>query len=175
MFWFNVAFNNFSVISRRCLVVTRSSVLTFIVLLHCSIMPQTLDMIPHPVTLIYSDNGYTSPTSTLQVWVPSEEQLVPFLAALVCRCPELNPCPPVPQSGHSTYWATRAGNGCDVRTEMKLTVRHHEACRVMLNIYLMTEFSICTKHYMSHVTRKPVSGVCDQVRLKSACPADETR
>ena len=28
-----------------------SSVLTFIVLPHCNIMPQTLDMIPHPVTL----------------------------------------------------------------------------------------------------------------------------
>ena len=51
LFWFNVAFNNFSVISRRCLVVTGSSLLTFIVLPHWSIMPQTLYMIPHPVTL----------------------------------------------------------------------------------------------------------------------------
>ena len=50
-FGFNVAFNNFSVISRRCLVATGSSMLTFIVLLHWSIMSQTLDMIPHPVTL----------------------------------------------------------------------------------------------------------------------------
>ena len=50
-FGFNVAFNNFSVISRRCLVVTGSSMLTFIVLPHWSIMSQTLDMIPHPVTL----------------------------------------------------------------------------------------------------------------------------
>ena len=33
-FGFNVAFNNFSVISRRCLVVTGSSMLTFIVLPH---------------------------------------------------------------------------------------------------------------------------------------------
>ena len=49
-FWFNVASNNFSVISRWCLVVTESSMLTFIVLPHWSIMPQTLDMIPHPVT-----------------------------------------------------------------------------------------------------------------------------
>ena len=48
---FNVAFNNFSVISQRYLVATGSSVLTFIVLPHWSIMPQTLDMIPHPVTL----------------------------------------------------------------------------------------------------------------------------
>ena len=33
-FGFNVAFNNFSVISRRCLVATGSSMLTFIVLPH---------------------------------------------------------------------------------------------------------------------------------------------
>ena len=51
VFGFNVAFNNFSVISRRCLVVTGSSMLTFIVLPHWSIMSQTLDMIPYPVTL----------------------------------------------------------------------------------------------------------------------------
>ena len=29
--------------------------------------------------------------------------------------------------------------------------------------------------YLSLVTRKPVFGVCDQVRLKPACLADETR
>ena len=51
VFGFNVAFNNFSVISRRCLVATGSSMLTFIVLPHWSIVSQTLDMIPHPVTL----------------------------------------------------------------------------------------------------------------------------
>ena len=51
VFGFNVAFNNFSVISRRCLVATGRSMLTFIVLPHWSIMSQTLDMIPHPVTL----------------------------------------------------------------------------------------------------------------------------
>ena len=44
-------FQQFSVISRHCLVVTGSSMLTFIVLRHWSIMPQTLDMIPHPVKL----------------------------------------------------------------------------------------------------------------------------
>ena len=51
VFGLNVAFNYFSVISRRCLVATGSSMLTFIVLPHWSIMSQTLDMIPHPVTL----------------------------------------------------------------------------------------------------------------------------
>ena len=48
---FNVAFNNFSFVSQRCLVATGSWMLTFIVLPHWSIMPQTLDMIQHPVTL----------------------------------------------------------------------------------------------------------------------------
>ena len=42
-------------------------------------------------------------------WVPSEEQLVPFLTTLVRRGPGSNPGPPVPQSGHSTYWAIGAG------------------------------------------------------------------
>ena len=51
LFGFSVAFKNFSVISRRCLVATGSSMFTFIVLPHWSIMPQTLDMMPHPVTL----------------------------------------------------------------------------------------------------------------------------
>ena len=51
LFGFNVAFINFSIISRQCLVVTESSMLTFIALPHWSIMPQTLHMIQHPVTL----------------------------------------------------------------------------------------------------------------------------
>ena len=34
LFWFNTAFNNFSVVSRWCLVATVSSVLTFTVLSH---------------------------------------------------------------------------------------------------------------------------------------------
>ena len=51
LFGLNVDFNNFSVIQRRCLVATGSSVLTLIVLRHWSIMPQALDTIPHPVTL----------------------------------------------------------------------------------------------------------------------------
>ena len=54
VFGFNVAFNNFSVISRRCLVATGSSMLTFIVLPHWSIMSQS-----H-----YPDTGSTSPSST---------------------------------------------------------------------------------------------------------------
>ena len=49
LFGFNIPFNNFSVISRRCLVATGSSTLTFIVLPHWS-MHQTLDMIQHLIT-----------------------------------------------------------------------------------------------------------------------------
>ena len=72
VFWFNVVFKIFLVISRRCLNATGSSTLTSIVLLTWSIMPQTHDMIPHPVTLSWHwiDPRY--------VWVSSEEQLVPF-------------------------------------------------------------------------------------------------
>ena len=51
-FGFNVVFNNLSVISRRCLVATVSSMLTFIVLHHCSIKSQTLYFIPPPVTIM---------------------------------------------------------------------------------------------------------------------------
>ena len=97
-FGFNIIFKNFSVIPRRCLVATGSSVLIFIVLPHWSIMLQTLDMIPHPVTVL------ALPCK----WVPSEEQLVPFLMTLVCRSLGSNLWPPVPRSGHSTYWATAA-------------------------------------------------------------------
>ena len=79
LFGFYVAFNNFSVISRRCLVATGSSVLTFIELPHWSIMPQTLTRYNTQSHYPESVNGLTSPSSTLQVWVPSEEQLVPFL------------------------------------------------------------------------------------------------
>ena len=62
LFWFNVAFNKFSVISRWWLVATRSSMLPLIVLPHWSINFQTLNMTPHPVTLF--DTGSTSPSST---------------------------------------------------------------------------------------------------------------
>ena len=65
LFWFNVAFNNVSVISRQCLVATGGSVLTFIVMPHWSIMPQTLDMMQHPLTLSWHwvDQSKLYPTS----------------------------------------------------------------------------------------------------------------
>ena len=56
--WFglNVAFNNLSVISRQCLDVTGSSMLTFRVLPHWNIMPQTLwhDIPPSHIILTLS-------------------------------------------------------------------------------------------------------------------------
>ena len=51
LFRLNITFNHFSVISWWCLAATGSSMLTFIVLPHWSIMLLTLDMIPHPVTI----------------------------------------------------------------------------------------------------------------------------
>ena len=100
LFGFNVAFNNFSVISRRCLVATRSSMLTVIVLPHWRIMPQALNMIPHSV--------------------PSEEQVVPFLTTLLFAArdwthdlpfPEADTLPYVkPEQTTTTAWATGAGD-----------------------------------------------------------------
>ena len=96
LFGFNVVFNHFSVISRRCLVATGSSMLTFIVLPHWSIMPQTLDM-------LHTQSG--RPVLALP---RKSEQLVTFLTTLVCRGPGKDPWPPVPRRGHSTLWAARA-------------------------------------------------------------------
>ena len=92
--------------SQRCLVATGSSMLTFIVLPHWCIMPQTLDMIPHPVTLSWHwvDQSYLH----ILIWVPSEKQLVPFLTTLLCLSPGSKPRPSVPWNGHSTYWTIGA-------------------------------------------------------------------
>ena len=49
LFWFNVTFNSFSVISQWCLAAAGNSMLAFIALPHWSIMPQISDMIPHPL------------------------------------------------------------------------------------------------------------------------------
>ena len=103
LFWFNVAFNNDSVISWRCLDATGSSMLTFIVLPHWSIMPQTLDMIPHPVTLSWH---WVDHSTRMPVYI---HVCSTILTTLVCRGPGLNPWPSVAGSGHSTDWATGAG------------------------------------------------------------------
>ena len=104
LFEFNVAFNIFSVISCRCLVATDSSMLTFIVLRHWRIMPQTFDMIPHPVTLSWHclDQSYFFHVSLSA----KREQLIPFLKTSVCRGPGWNLWPQGSRSGDSTYWAT---------------------------------------------------------------------
>ena len=79
-----------SVISRRCLVVTGSSMLTFIVLPHCSIRSQTLlpDTTSSHIILTPERPVLALPR------VPSREQLVPLLTTLVCRGPGSNPVPP---------------------------------------------------------------------------------
>ena len=65
LFGFNVTFNNFSVVSRQCLVATGSSLLTFltfIVLPHRSITPQHLTW--YHTQSHYPDTGLTSSSST---------------------------------------------------------------------------------------------------------------
>ena len=73
--WFglNVAFNNLSVISWRCLDVAGSSMLTFRVLPHWNIKPQTLwhDIPPSHIILTLSW-PVLIPSSTFLSWAPSE-------------------------------------------------------------------------------------------------------
>ena len=76
------------VISRRCLVVTGSSMLTFIVLP----IPDTFTC--YHLQSHYTDTGATSPSPTPKIRVPSGEQLVPLLTTLVCRGPGSNPVSP---------------------------------------------------------------------------------
>ena len=40
---------------------------------------------------------------------------------------------------------------------------------------LLAQSEGISEKQMSHITGKPVFGVCDQIRLKPACPATETR
>ena len=100
----NIAINNFSVISRQCLVVTGSSVLTFIVLPLWSIMPRTWhDTTPSHIILTFLALPRKS----------SEEQLEPFLTNLICQGPKIEHVtswPPISRSGHSTDCATRTGH-----------------------------------------------------------------
>ena len=56
----------------------------------------------------YPDTASVSPSSSPQVWVLREEQLVPFLKTLVCRGPGSNLWPQVSRSAHSIDWATGA-------------------------------------------------------------------
>ena len=103
-FGFNVVFNNFSVISRRCLVATWSSILTFRVLPHWSIS------CPRQLTWYHTQSHYPDTGSHIILTpgrpvpaLPSKSEsnyIVPFLTTLIC---------PVPRSGNSTDWAIGAG------------------------------------------------------------------
>ena len=81
------------VISRWCLVVTGSSMLTFIVLPHCGIRSQTLlpDTTSSHIILTSEPPVLALPS---KIHVPNREQLVPLLTTLVCRGPGSNPVPP---------------------------------------------------------------------------------
>ena len=85
--WFelNVAFNNLSVISRQCLDVTGSSMLTFRVLSHWNIMPQTLwhDISPRHIKLTLSWPDPIPSSTFFNAERQAKEQLVPFLKSLV--------------------------------------------------------------------------------------------
>ena len=77
LFGLYVAFNILAVISRRCLDVAGSSMLTFRVLPYWNTTPQALDMIFHPVTLYRHWAN--------QFWflaLQAKEQLMPFLKSL---------------------------------------------------------------------------------------------
>ena len=83
--------------------------LNFIVLPHWSIMPQTTchDTTPSHIILTLGWSVLALP-GTLLVWVPSKEQIVPFLMTLVCRSPGSNLWPHVSRSGRTTNWANGA-------------------------------------------------------------------
>ena len=102
LFGFNVAFNNFLVICcDRELNVHFYSAASL--KYHA---PYTRhDTTPSHIILTLGRPDLALPRKS---WVPSEEQLVPFLTTLVCRGQGSNPWPPIPRSGHAAYRATGA-------------------------------------------------------------------
>ena len=67
----------------------------------------------------------------------------------------------------ATYWA-------DVQADLSLRWTHMPICWFCHETAQIFNYCTGTHHSdMSHVTRKPVFGVCDQVRLKPACSATE--
>ena len=96
-FGFNVAFNNLSVISRQCLDVAGSSMLTFRVLPHWNITPQTLwhDIPPSHIILTLSWPVLALFSQCYFLYFrQAKEQLVPFLKSLVWPGLGSNPQPP---------------------------------------------------------------------------------
>ena len=94
----NVAFNNFSVISRWCLVATGSCVHFYSAASLKYHAPDTW----HDITSqsYYPDTGSTSPSSECQA----------IFNDFCMSRPWSNPRPPISQSGHSTYWAIEASH-----------------------------------------------------------------
>ena len=83
----------------------------------------------------------------------------PVLGVL-CTTATFTPCRPESQN-----WSTPSGYKWWVMTE--------KYRQVLKTFILPTSLYNCRK-YESHITRKPVFGVFDQVRLKPACSATET-
>ena len=107
VFGFNVAFNNFSVISGLS---GGDRELNAHFYSAASLKYHAPD-IWHDTTPSHIILSLGRPVLALprKSWVPSEEQLVPFFTTLVCRGLGSNPWPPVPRSGHSANWAIGAG------------------------------------------------------------------
>ena len=101
LFGFNVAFNNFSVISRRCLVVT---------LLYCCLTeascPRQLTWYHICHIILTMGRPVLALTRKSECQARNSYTTVNDFGMLQ---PGLNPWPPVPRSGHTTDWATGAG------------------------------------------------------------------
>ena len=109
--WFglNVAFNNLSVISRRCLDVAGSSMPTFRVLPHWNIMPQTLWHDIPPSHIILTLSWPVLALYFLNAECQAKEQLAPFLKSLVWPGWGSNLQPPGHKAdarplSHCAYW-----------------------------------------------------------------------
>ena len=107
LFGLYVAFNNLSVKSRRCLDVAGSSMLTFRVLPHWNVTPQTLYMISHPVTLYWHwADQFWFLALLSYCWAPNERAASSIFKVFGMTRPGIEPATSRSQSGRSTNWAT---------------------------------------------------------------------
>ena len=129
VFGFNVAFNNFSVVSRRCLVATGSSMLTYSAAsLKYHVPDPWHDTTPSHIILTLGRQVLAPPRKSSakrgaarDLPFPGADTLPSYRGRLfTCKFDFLitseliqtvtsNPWPPVPRSRHSTNWAIRAG------------------------------------------------------------------
>ena len=101
LFRLNVAFNNLSVILRRFLDVTGSSVLTVRVLPHWNITPQTHDVTFHSVTLYWHRTN-----SAVSMLSANERTANTIFKVFGMTQPGIEPTTSRTQTGCSSYWVT---------------------------------------------------------------------